>query len=241
MTTSLYVKGKIYWIVGASAGIGAALAKELDARGATLVLSGRSEAGLAEVAATLSQPCRIVPCDVTNIDEVNLAVKSCGKLDGVIYMAGDYSPMSVETWEPSRARAISEVNYIGALQVLGSVVPDFVRQNSGHVVIIGSLAGFCGLPGAISYGASKAAIMHLAQNIRADLKGSRVRVQLVNPGFVDTRLTRKNDFRMPFITTPQKAAVVIARHMERRRFSISFPKMFSLFFKLKGIGFLLRS
>jgi len=241
MTDPLQINGKTYWLVGASAGIGAALAKELDAKGASLILSARSVQGLEDVAATLSKPCQIHPCDVTNADEVLRIAAKIEHLDGVIYMAGDYEPMSAATWDPLRAKTISDVNYMGALYVLGAVVPSFVRRDSGHVVIIGSLAGFAGLPGAISYGASKAALMHLAQDIRADLKGSNLRVQLVNPGFVDTRLTRLNEFRMPFITTADKAAKIIARHMETRRFSKSFPGLFSLFFKLKGIGFLLRS
>ena len=82
--------------------------------------------------------------------------------------------------------------------------------------------------------------MHLAQNLRVDLKGTGVHVQLVNPGFVDTRLTRMNEFRMPFITTPEKAARIIARHMERRRFSTSFPAGFSWLLKFRAMAMLAR-
>ena len=96
-------------------------------------------------------------------------------------------------------------------------------------------------PGAIGYGSSKAAVMQLARDMRADLKTTGVRVQLVNPGFVDTRLTRKNSFRMPFIMDDQKAARIIADHMGRRRFSRSFPSVFSWVFRLLGIRDLLRA
>jgi short-subunit dehydrogenase len=232
--------GKTYWLIGASAGIGAALARELDARGATLVLSARSRTGLAEVAATLSRPARILPFDVTDAAALPAEAPDPDEIDGLIYMAGDYQPMTARTWDAARAHRISAINYTGALDLLGQMVPGFARRGRGHVVIIGSLAGYAGLPGAISYGASKAALMHLAQNLRVDLKGTGVHVQLVNPGFVDTRLTRMNDFRMPFITTPDKAARIIANHMERRRFSRSFPAGFSWILKLRAMAMLAR-
>jgi NADP-dependent 3-hydroxy acid dehydrogenase YdfG len=229
------VKGKTYWVVGASAGIGAALVKELDRRGASLVLSARSEVGLLEVAASLSRLPRIVPMDVTNPAEVARGISEMEDIDGVIYMAGDYTPMDVGTWDTNRAVSVSAVNYGGALNVMGALVPRFIDRAKGHFVIIGSLAGFSGLPGAIAYGDSKAALMHLARNMKADLKGSELRVQLINPGFVDTRLTQKNNFRMPFIMAPEKAAHIIADHMETARFSKSFPRLFSWYFKLRGI------
>ena len=235
------LNGMTYWLVGASAGIGAALARELDRRGASLILSARSEAGLAEVAGSLSKPAKIIPLDVTDTNSVVAGMPDAEMIDGVIYMAGDYEPMSAQNWDAARARMISEINYLGPLNLLGLLVPAFVRRGHGHVVIIGSLAGYSGLPNAISYGASKAALMHLAQNLRSDLKGSGVRVQLVNPGFVDTRLTRLNAFRMPFMTTPERAAVKIARHMELSRFSMSFPRALSWPLKLRAMVEISRS
>lgn len=237
---SLSVAGKTYWLIGASAGIGASLARELDRRGASLVLSARSEPGLQSVAATLSRPTVVLPFDVTDPAATHDAADRAGQLDGVIYMAGDYSPMTAQGWDGDRAATISAVNYTGALHALGASVPGFARAGHGHVVIIGSLAGFSGLPGAIGYGAGKAALMHLAQNMRSDLKGTGVRVQLMNPGFVDTRLTRLNEFRMPFIMTPEAAATRIANAMERRRFSTSFPSPFAWLFKLRAVAAILR-
>lgn len=239
MTYSL--RGKTYWLVGASAGIGAALAQELDRRGADLVLSARSESGLNVVADTLSRPARIFPLDVTDVSSIVREGTPVSAVDGVIYIAGDYSPMTAMEWDVERARQISAINYVGALNVLGEVVPEFIRKDRGHIVVIGSLAGFCGLPGAISYGSSKAAVMHLAKDIRTDLAHTGVRVQCINPGFVETRLTEKNDFQMPFIMTAQKAAEKIASHMETRRYSTSFPRLFSWYFKIKAIGEILRS
>ena len=235
------LSGKTYWLVGASFGIGAALARELDRRGAHLVLSARSKEKLADVSATLSPQPKIVLCDVTDSASVAQAAAEAGKIDGVIYMAGDYDPMTAADWKSDRALRIADVNYNGALRIFGAVVPAFAKRDRGHVVVVGSLAGFSGLPGAIGYGSSKAAIMQLAKDMRADLKKTGVRVQLVNPGFVDTRLTRKNAFRMPFIMTDDKAAQIIANHMTSRRFSRSFPSVFSWVFRLMGIRDLIRA
>lgn len=206
-----------------------------------MVLSGRSVERLEEVSATLSQPTHIATCDVTDSASVARAYGEAGEIDGVIYMAGDYEPMTAADWNSERALRIADVNFNGALRVFGAVVPDFAKRDRGHVVVVGSLAGFTGLPGAIGYGSSKAAVMQLAKDMRADLKATGVRVQLVNPGFVDTRLTRKNSFRMPFIMDDQKAAKIIADHMGRRRFSRSFPSVFSWVFRLLGIRDLLRA
>lgn len=235
------LNGKTYWLVGASFGIGAALARELDSRGARLVLTARTHSRLAEVSETLSHPQKIVLCDVTDSASVAQAVDEAGEIDGVIYMAGDYDPMTAADWRSDRALRIAEVNFNGALRIFGAVVPAFAKRDRGHVVVVGSLAGFSGLPGAIGYGSSKAAVMQLAKDMRADLKKTGVRVQLVNPGFVDTRLTRKNGFRMPFIMDDASAARIIANHMTSRRFSRSFPTLFSWVFRLMGIGDLLRA
>lgn len=233
--------GKTYWLVGASAGIGAALAKELDNRGASLVLSARSEAGLRDVESKLSNPARILTVDVTDQSSVDRAFKALGHIDGVVYIAGEYTPMAAMDWDGASSIAMADVNFFGALRVLARITHQFHSRDAGHIVVIGSLAGFTGLPGAIGYGASKAAAMHLAENMRADLKGSKVKVQVANPGFVKTRLTEKNDFSMPFIQTPESAAKAIANHMQSKRFSKSFPGLFAWFFKLTAIWRLLRA
>jgi len=241
MTASTIFSGKTYWLVGASAGIGAALAQKLDAMGANMILSGRSESALQKVAESLSNAPRVVPCDVTSAQSVAEVATQAGDVDGVIYMAGDYDPMTAQEWDAAAAERISDVNYNGVMRVMGQVVPRFVAKDAGHIVIVGSLAGFAGLPGAISYGSSKAAAMHVGENLFVDLKGTGVRVQVANPGFVKTRLTDKNQFRMPFIMTPEQAAERIAKHMTSRRFSRSFPGLFSWFFKLRAVWFVLRA
>lgn len=233
--------GKTYWLVGASAGIGAALARQMDALGASMILSGRSRDALSDLADELQNDPRVVVCDVTDDTSVASAAAEAGEIDGVIFMAGDYDPMTAQNWDGPAAARISDVNYSGVMRVMGHVVPTFADRDAGHILIVGSLAGFAGLPGAIAYGASKAAAMHLAENLYVDLKETGVKVQLANPGFVKTRLTDKNAFRMPFIMTPEVAAGHIVKHMRSRRFSRSFPSLFAWFFKLRAIWYLLRA
>ncbi|ANP37838.1 short-chain dehydrogenase [Phaeobacter gallaeciensis] len=224
-------EGQTWWIVGASEGLGRALAKEMDGAGARLILSARNAGRLQHLCDGLSN-ARALPMDVTDPDDVIRAIADLGPVDGVVYCAGAYDPLSAQDWQPEAIETMCAVNFTGALRVLGQIVPQFCRRDSGHIVLIGSLAGFTGLPGAIGYGASKAALMHLGENLQADLRGSGVRVQVINPGFIRTRLTQKNQFKMPQILEPEDAARRCLRAMQGGRFSTSFPAPFSWVFTL---------
>lgn len=223
--------GRTYWIVGASEGLGRALALELGRAGASLVLSARSADRLESLAGELGG-ARIVPVDVSDPAAIPAAVECAGPVDGIVYCVGLYEPMTAAAWDPASAEAMCDANFMGAMRILGRVVPPMLRRDSGHVVLVGSLAGFRGLPGAIGYGASKAALMHLAENLDAEFRGTGVAVQLANPGFIRTRLTDKNDFDMPFIMSPEDAATRILRHMRGSRFRCDFPRPFSWLFTL---------
>lgn len=220
-----------WWIVGASEGLGRALAQRLDADGAALVLSARSAERLEALAGELSNAA-VLPLDVTDTGSVAKAADVLGEIDGIIYSVGFYEPMSATDWDTDAAVAMVEANFTGALRVLGAVLPGMIKRGAGRVVLVGSLAGFRGLPGSIGYGASKAALMHLAENLRVDLRGTGIEVQVVNPGFIDTRLTKKNDFKMPFLMTPEAAADRVAQAIASKQFSTSFPTAFSLVFRI---------
>lgn len=224
-------EGQTWWIVGASEGLGRALAEALDGAGARLILSARNAGRLQHLCDGLSN-ARALPMDVTDPDDVIRAAADLGPVHGVVYCAGAYDPLSAQDWQPEAIETMCAVNFTGALRVLGQIVPQFCRRDSGHIVLIGSLAGFTGLPGAIGYGASKAALMHLGENLQADLRGSGVRVQVINPGFIRTRLTQKNQFKMPQILEPEDAARRCLRAMQGGRFSTSFPAPFSWVFTL---------
>lgn len=223
------LNGKTYWIIGASEGLGLALARLLSAEGAQVILSARNSERLQEMEKEIDG-ARGVAMDVTDGESVAQAVEQVGEVDGIVYSVGLYDPMPAQDWDAERALSIAEANYMGALRVLGHIVPGMARRKDGHIVLVGSLAGFSGLPGAIGYASSKAALMHLAEDMYADLHRSGVRVQRVNPGFIRTRLTAKNDFTMPQIMEPEGAARHVLRAMRSGRFSTSFPKPFALLF-----------
>ncbi|KIC38612.1 short-chain dehydrogenase [Ruegeria sp. ANG-R] len=223
--------GKTYWIIGASEGLGRALAEALSRRGAHLILSARNVTRLAEICEKLPN-ARSVPFDVTDLEAVRRAVADAGAFDGLVYNAGAYEPINAADWNTEVALTISDVNYSGALRVLGETVPGFVQEGRGDITLIGSLAGYHGLPNAISYGSSKAALISLAETMRHDLAGTGVTVRIVNPGFIKTRLTDKNSFKMPMLMTPEDAADRVLRAMSRGRFRTDFPAPFSWLVRL---------
>lgn len=221
--------GQRYWLVGASDGLGAALAEALAARGIRLVLSARASERLTGLAEKLG--AEAVPMDVADPASVKAAAAQVGAVDGLVWLAGVYWPMRAQDWQADQVEAMCDINFTGCARVLGVVLPGMVARNAGHVVITGSLSGFRGLPGAVGYGASKAACMSLAETLYSDLRGSGVKVQLANPGFIRTRLTALNDFAMPQIMDPAEAAAQMLRLMDSNRFSRSFPTPFQWLFR----------
>jgi len=223
--------GKKYWLVGASEGLGQALAHKMSAAGVHLILSARSEDKLEELAEALPGKADVVTVDVSDADSVKAAAEAVGDIDGVVQIAGVYWPFGAKQWDADQATAMADINFSGAMRLMGAVVPKFVERDAGHIVLTGSLSGFRGLPNAAAYTSSKAGVMTLAESLYADLWRTNVKVQLVNPGFVKTRLTDKNDFSMPFIMEPKDAAREFFEHMNTDTFKRSFPTVFSWVFR----------
>lgn len=222
--------GKTYWIVGASEGLGRELARHLTEAGARVILSARSEDRLRDLADELTS-AEIAPLDATDRDSIAANAPDAAEIDGIIYCAGVYDPMRAQDWDADKVALMFDVNLRGAVNVLGRVVPTFAKRDTGHIVLIGSLAGYRGLPGSIGYSASKSGLIALGESIYADLRGSGVKVQVASPGFIKTRLTDKNDFDMPQIMTPEDAADHVMRIMRSNTLHASFPRPFSWFFK----------
>ena len=227
--------GKRYWLVGASDGLGKALAEKLSRVGVEVILSARSEDKLKDIAASLPGRSQVVPMDIGDKDSIAAAVEAVGDYDGMVFLAGVYWPQSAKEWKGEEVEAMFDINLIGAARVLAHVVPYFVEKDAGHIVITGSLSAYRGLPGAIGYSASKAGLMSLAESMDLDLRGTGVEVQVSNPGFIRTRLTDKNDFKMPSIMEPSEAANYMFDHMNSGSFSRAFPFWFGLVFRISQL------
>ncbi len=223
--------GKRVWLVGASSGIGAALARELHARGARLALSARDAGRLH----ALGLPgALLVPCDATDTRGLGGArqqiLQAWGGIDLIVYLAGDYVPMRAGDFDLAVAERVVEVNFNAALRLTATLLPDLAP--GGGIAFVASVAGYRGLPKALAYGPGKAALIHLAECLYLDLAPRGIGVWLINPGFVATRLTAKNDFAMPALLTPEEAAIAMVDGLAGGDFEIHFPKRFTGILKL---------
>lgn len=223
------------WLIGASTGIGEALALHLASLGARLALSARNAAQLEQVAAQC-QGAVCLPLDVTEAGALQKAqdslVAEWGGLDLVILNAGTYRPLEAESLSPEVIRETLNVNLMGVMDGVAAVLPQMLSQRRGGVVIVGSVAGYAGLPKALVYGPSKAALINFAECLWLDLAPRGLSVYLVSPGFVATRLTATNDFHMPALMQADEAARVIVKGLARGDFEIHFPKRFTFALKL---------
>jgi NADP-dependent 3-hydroxy acid dehydrogenase YdfG len=224
-------QGKRYWLVGASDGLGKALAHIMSRAGAEVIVSARGEDKLKALVAELPGKASYQTIDISENESVAEAAKAVGDIDGLVLLAGVYWPFGAKDWNADQETAMADINFTGFVRVLGQVVPQFVEKDAGHILITSSLTGFRGLPGSIGYTASKAATMSLAECIYADLRKTGIKVQVANPGFIKTQLTEKNDFKMPFIMETDVAAREMFEHMNDSAFKKSFPRLFSLVFR----------
>jgi NAD(P)-dependent dehydrogenase (short-subunit alcohol dehydrogenase family) len=230
-------KDKRCWIVGASTGIGAALAEALAARGARVAVSARRREPLEAMARRFGKGRALaLPLDVTHAAELEKAAaavaKAWGGIDLVVLMAGEYRPMRAWELEAGAARSMVEVNFLGPLNALAAVVPRLLEQKGGTVALVSSVAGYRGLPRSLVYGPTKAAMINLAESLYLDLSPRGIGVCVVNPGFVRTPMTAQNDFRMPALIEPGEAAREIVAGLEAGEFEIHFPKRFTRWLKL---------
>jgi short-subunit dehydrogenase len=227
-------RGKRVWIVGASTGIGEATAAALHAQGATVIVSARKAQVLQDFAQR--HPGSVaLPLDATDTAAVQAATASVlagGALDCVVYCAGHYNAMRSDAMDLADMNRHVDVNYLGALRLLHAVVPALLTQGHGHLSLVGSVAGYRGLPLSLAYGPTKAALINLAETLYLDLRGRGLGVSIVNPGFVETPLTAANTFTMPALLTPAQAAQAMLKGWARGEFEIHFPKRFTVWLRL---------
>lgn len=228
--------GRRVWIVGASTGIGAALAEALAQAGARVALSARSADKLNALAARLPGSL-VLPLDVRVAPSLARAYASIrtawGGLDLACFNAGTYAPMRAQDFDLGHMNEHFAVNYHGVTNGLAAVLPDFIARAAEHpaLAIVSSVAGYRGLPRAMAYGPSKAALINLAETLYLDLSPMGIGVFVINPGFVETPLTAQNEFHMPALISAAEAARHIVSGFARGAFEIHFPRRFSNFLK----------
>jgi short-subunit dehydrogenase len=227
--------GKTVWLIGASSGIGEVLARDLCAAGATVALSARNADTLAALAAQLPRSLA-VPMDFTDAAQVATSWETLcaaiGVPDVTVINAGTYVAMPARKFDAAGAQLQFDVNIGGPLKVLHHVLPAYAQARAGHIVLVSSVAGYRGLPRALAYGGSKAALSYMAQCLYLELGHKGTAITLVCPGFVQTPLTAGNQFDMPALQTPQQASTAILKGLAQGQFEIHFPKRFTLFLKL---------
>jgi len=227
--------GNHIWIIGASSGIGEALARELATQGATLILSARSTDKLNAINEELGGAHTILPLDAGDVDAFVKVAATLPKIDSVIFMAALYSPHSDKPKDIGFIHDMLNVNIGGAFNTVSAVLPIFEKQGYGQIALCGSVAGYRGLPYGQPYCATKAAIINYAESLKIELEPKNIDVKLINPGFVRTPLTDKNDFPMPMMIEARAAAKAIAKGLQSSMFEIHFPKKFTWIMKLLRI------
>lgn len=230
---------KTYWITGASQGLGRSLALEAARNGERVVASARgreSLESLVQEAASLPGEVVALPLDVLERDAVVAGAEEIaarfGAVDVAVLNAGTHQAIDSRELRTEDFRKLVELNLMGTVHCLEAVIPGMVARQAGRIAIVGSLAGYCGLPSASAYGMTKAGLINLAQTLRAELSLDGIDVQIVNPGFVRTPLTDRNDFEMPFLMEPEDAARAFYSGLQGKSFEIAFPRRFALIMRV---------
>jgi short-subunit dehydrogenase len=225
---------KTVWLIGASSGIGRALAQAFAERGARLLLSARRENALSELAESLGQQHLVLPLDISDEQSVIAVVKRITqqniRVDSIICLAGAYEPGRIDELTSDTQAAIINTNINGTFNVIRHTLA-MLREHQGQLAIYGSVAGYRGLPKGQPYSATKAALINLAESLYLEEQPNQVDVKLINSGFVDTDLTRKNQFAMPMMISTEEAAEAIINGLGKSAFEIHFPKRFTYLMK----------
>lgn len=218
---------KIAWVTGASSGIGRALSLKLADEGWLVAASARGEDALKEL--ETARPGRIVSflLDVTDIAAAKAAVReieqTLGPIDLAVLCAGTYSRDSVRDFDSSALRKMVDLNIMGTAHCLEALLAPMLARRAGHIAVVSSVAGYNGLPGGAFYGATKAALINMCEALYPEMKAAGLDLSIINPGFVATPLTDKNDFPMPFLISDEEAADSIVKGLKAGRYEIIFP------------------
>lgn len=231
----------LFWVTGASSGIGREVALEAVRRGWRVVATARRAEELEALRAESVVPNGIIPmpCDVT--DQAGMAALVAeveaqhGPIARVFLNAGIYLPVKAQPFEVEKYHKSFAVNLGGVVNGLAAILPRMFERGFGQIAINASVAGYSGLPTSSAYGATKAGLINMAESLWFDCDPKNILMQVVNPGFVETPATAKNDFPMPFLMPLPEASLRVLNGMEKGRFEITFPRRFAYILKLLRI------
>jgi len=228
-------KDGLCWVTGASSGIGKELTRKLVKKGWRVAISARSEEKLKALTDEAPDQIIPVPLDITDADAVAAAVDRIetehGPIARAVLNAGVYIPIKAEAPSYEDYAKTFAVNLNGTAACVSAVVPKFVERRSGQLVIVSSATAFGGMPTASAYGATKAALLNMAECLRIELNRFGVHVQCITPGFVETPAQDDNEFPKPFMVSAEKAAARMAGGMTSKRFEVTFPRRFTWMLK----------
>ena len=230
---------KVIWITGASTGIGKALAIKFSQNGWKVAISARREALLNEIVSE-NKNIFAFPFDVTDKEKCNstfnLIKNKFDNIDLCVFSTGTWDPKKEKEIDVEQIENVMKINFFGTLNCIKSVESYFKTRGYGQISIVSSIAGYRGLPNSTGYGPSKSALNNLAESLYFDFKRHGVRVSLISPGFIKTPMTDKNDFKMPFLKSPEFAAEKIYNGLvNSKSFEIDFPKQLTITLKLLKI------
>lgn len=235
---SAHTPWRTVWITGASTGLGREIAVQLARTGVNVAASARSKDKLKALA---EEEPNVVPypLDVTDVSALNKAAgeiaKNLGEIDLAIFNAGTYDPQSIAEMDNESLQRMVAVNYTGAVNGVLSVLQQMRKRGAGHIAIVASVAGYRGLPNAAAYGSTKAALINFAESIKPELERDGIVTSVVNPGFIETPMTAKNDFPMPFLMKVEEAAERTISGLRSEKFEIAYPMRFVMLLKLMRI------
>ncbi len=235
----------VAWVTGASSGIGRDLALALCRDGWNVAVTARSVDDLEALAAEAAPlPGAIHPFagDVTDravmVGVVETIERDAGPIALAVLNAGIYLPTEVPELDADVFERSFAVNVMGTVYGLEPLIPRMIARARGHIAIVSSVTGYGGLPTSAAYGATKAALINLAEAMKIELDRHKVRVSVINPGFVETPAQDDNDFPKPFMISSEEAAQRIVKGLKGQAFEITFPKVFT--FQLKFLKWLPR-
>jgi short-subunit dehydrogenase len=226
---------KVAWITGASGAICGEMARRLAASGVTVAATARPSDRLDELAAS-NERIKGFPADVLKPDELKAAVaeieRALGPIDLALLGAGMYVPFDIRNIDLDGFHRTMALNVDGVINGIAAVLPSMLARRQGHIAIMGSLFGYAGWPGNGSYGASKAAVINLAESLKLELEGTGVDVTIINPGFVDTPLNASYDPKKKlYVMSKERCARKILEKLGGRPYEIAFPPQVEGFLK----------